>query len=108
MSHYTVQDYPFKSFPVLIYLSRQKGGDMSQSYDKSPYTNRNVKGAKWQHKQRHKKVQLNSNSNTQFLPSSNKLRQAPVVGGIQILAYRHLSWTVFPPLLWWIVQFYTE
>ena len=26
--------------------SRQKGGDLTQSYDKSPYTNRNVKGAK--------------------------------------------------------------
>ena len=24
----------------------QKGGDLTQSYDKSPYTNRNVKGAK--------------------------------------------------------------
>ena len=35
--------------------SRQKGGDLTQSYDNSPYTNRNVKGAKWQHKQRQKK-----------------------------------------------------
>ena len=34
---------------------RQKGGDMTQSYDKSPYTNRNVKRAKRQHKQRQKK-----------------------------------------------------
>ena len=25
---------------------RQKGGDLTQSYDKSPYTNRNIKGAK--------------------------------------------------------------
>ena len=25
---------------------RQKGGDLTQSYDKSPYTNRNVKRAK--------------------------------------------------------------
>ena len=32
-----------------------KGRDLTQSYDKSPYTNRNVKRAKWQHKQRHKK-----------------------------------------------------
>ena len=31
-----------------------------QSYDKSPYTNINVKRAKWQHKQRHKKVRLHS------------------------------------------------
>ena len=33
----------------------QKGWDLTQFYDKSPYTNRNVKRAKWQHKQRHKK-----------------------------------------------------
>ena len=36
-------------------ITRQKGGDLTQSYDKSPYTNRNIKRAKWQHKQRHKK-----------------------------------------------------
>ena len=35
--------------------AREKGRDLTQSYDKSPYTNRNVKRAKWQHKQRHKK-----------------------------------------------------
>ena len=29
-------------------IGRQKGGDLTQSYDKSPYTNTNVKGAKWQ------------------------------------------------------------
>ena len=40
--------------------SREKGRDLTQSYDKSPYTNRNVKRARWQHKQRHKKVRLNS------------------------------------------------
>ena len=36
----------------------EKGRDLTQSYDKSPYTNRNVERAKWQHKQRHKKVWL--------------------------------------------------
>ena len=36
-------------------LTRQKGGDLTQSYDKSPYTNGIVKRAKWQHKQRHNK-----------------------------------------------------
>ena len=35
---------------------REKGRNLTQSYDKSPYTNRNVKRAKLQHKQRHKKV----------------------------------------------------
>ena len=28
------------------FIQRQKGGDLTQSYDKSPYTNRNVKGTK--------------------------------------------------------------
>ena len=37
-------------FLARIFLYRQKGGDLTQSYDKSPYTNRNVKRAKWQHK----------------------------------------------------------
>ena len=31
--------------------TREKGRDLTQSYDKSPYTNRNVKRAKWQHKE---------------------------------------------------------
>ena len=35
----------------------KKGRDLTQSYDKNPYTNRNVKRAKWQ---RNKKVRLNS------------------------------------------------
>ena len=34
---------------------REKGRDLTQSYDKSPYTNKNVIRAKWQHKKRHKK-----------------------------------------------------
>ena len=46
------------------YNPREKGRDLTQSYDKSPYTNRNVKRAKWQHKQRHKKVRLNSRLRT--------------------------------------------
>ena len=35
-------------------MVREKVRDLTQSYDKSPYTSRNVKRAKWQHKQRHK------------------------------------------------------
>ena len=45
--------------PLLIGL-REKGRDLTQSYDNDPYTSRNVKRAKWQHKQRHKKVRLHS------------------------------------------------
>ena len=36
-------------------MGREKGRDLTQSYDKSPNTNRKVKRTKWQHKQRHKK-----------------------------------------------------
>ena len=32
------------TFPNRKDMLRQKGGDLTQSYDKSPYTNRNVKG----------------------------------------------------------------
>ena len=49
------EQYDFVSW----FLTR-KGRDMTQSYDKSPYTNRNAKRAKRQHKQRHKKVRLHS------------------------------------------------
>ena len=38
----------------------EKGRDLTQSYDKSPYTIRNAKREKWQHKQCHKKVGLHS------------------------------------------------
>ena len=44
-----------KIFWFRIKDKSQKGRDLTQSYDKSPYTNRNVKRAKSQHKQRHKK-----------------------------------------------------
>ena len=37
-----------------MYILREKGRDLTQSYDKSPYTSRNVKREKWQHKQRQK------------------------------------------------------
>ena len=47
-------------FQIKQRICGQKGGDLTQSYDKSPYTNRNVKRATRQHKQRHKKVRLNS------------------------------------------------
>ena len=32
-----------------LLIQREKGRDLTQSYDKSPYTNKNVKRAKWQH-----------------------------------------------------------
>ena len=39
-------------FPCLI-LSEKKRRDLTQSYDKSPYTNRKIQKATWQHKKRH-------------------------------------------------------
>ena len=50
----------FMMCSVFCVLLWEKGRDLTQSYDKSPYTDRNVKMAKWQHKQRHKKVRLHS------------------------------------------------
>ena len=41
-------------------LLREKGRDLTQPYDKIPYTNKNVKRAKRQRKQRNKKVRLHS------------------------------------------------
>ena len=50
----------FSMSSTSITFLQEKGRDLTQSYDKSPYTNRNVKRAKWQQKQRHKIVRLNS------------------------------------------------
>ena len=52
----------FKKINLIRYdtIWRDKGRDLTQSYDKSPYTSRDVKRAKWQHKQRYKKVRLQS------------------------------------------------
>ena len=42
---------PTNAEPIaLIFLEEKKGRDLTQSYDKSLYTNRNVKRATWQHK----------------------------------------------------------
>ena len=54
------QKYKLKVFYI---LSREKGRYLTQSYDKSPYTNRNVKRAKCQHKQRHKKFDYRAVAN---------------------------------------------
>ena len=45
---------------MLIIIFGEKGRDLTQSYDKIPYTNRNVIRAKWQHKQRYKRGRLYS------------------------------------------------
>ena len=46
---------------------KKKGRDLTQSYDKSPYTNRNVKRANWQHKQRHKKFDYTAVADNKIL-----------------------------------------
>ena len=35
---------------IFDWISREKGQDLTQSYDKTPYTHRKVKKASWQHK----------------------------------------------------------
>ena len=44
----------FLKYSTQMYMQDKKGRDLTQSYDKSHYTNRNVKRAKWQNKQRQK------------------------------------------------------
>ena len=39
-----------------MWLKEKEGRDLTKSYGKSPYTNRNVKKATWQHKNVTKKV----------------------------------------------------
>ena len=38
----------------------EKGRDMTQLYDKSPYTLRQIQNATWQQKKRHQKLRLNN------------------------------------------------
>ena len=64
---WTVKYHANPTYQWNVMVWREKGRDLTQSYDKSPYTNRNVKRAKWQHKQRHKKVRLNSGCGTLIL-----------------------------------------
>ena len=40
--HMTLRLWPLL-LKIAKFMSRQKGGDLTQSYDKSPYTNRNVR-----------------------------------------------------------------
>ena len=60
-------------------LQEKKGRDRTQSYDKSPYTNRNVKRAKRQHKQRHKKVRLHSADRLRTVSWSNNSHPTGVI-----------------------------
>ena len=45
---------------VIIKCSREKWGDLTQSYDKIPYTHIKIQKASWQHKKRHQKLRLNN------------------------------------------------
>ena len=45
---------------IMFPSKRKKGRNLTQSYDKIPYTNRTVKRAKWQHKQRQRKFDFTS------------------------------------------------
>ena len=51
---------------LLIYNSEKKEKDLTQSYDKSPYTHRKIQKAMWQHKSSvtHKKKSRKQRDNT--------------------------------------------
>ena len=53
-------DFALQHIDISMVSLREKGRDLTQSYDKSPYTSRIVRRAKWQHKQRHKKVRIST------------------------------------------------
>ena len=53
-----VNSRQFYSKTTCINFTREKGRYLTQSCDKIPYTNRNVKWAMWQYKRRHKRVRL--------------------------------------------------
>ena len=39
---------------------KRKGRDLTQPYDRSPYTDRKIQKATWQHKERHQKLRLHN------------------------------------------------
>ena len=48
------------------FVRKKKEKDLNKSYEKSPYTKRNVKRAKWHHKQRHKKSSITQQLRTDW------------------------------------------
>ena len=41
-------------------FTERKGRDLTQPYDRSPYTDRKIQKATWQHKERHQKLRLHN------------------------------------------------
>ena len=41
-------------------MSREKGRDLTQPYDRSPYTDRKIQKSTCQHKERHQKLRLHN------------------------------------------------
>ena len=49
------------SLPItFIFKSREKEGDLTQSYDKTPYTNRKFENQMTTHTKRHQKLRLHN------------------------------------------------
>ena len=67
----------------VVYIRREKGRDLTLSYDKSPYTSRNVKRAKWRHKKATKK------SDNQWLAPVIVRRRVHYIK-IKVVIYSHL------------------
>ena len=74
----------------LFRILRQKGGDLTQSYDKSPYTHGNVKRGKWQHKQRHKKSSIKQRLRTDLG------RSVGVTTATQLVWFTRFTGPTFP------------
>ena len=49
-TRYVLIIYIFQVFAAKLPLQKEKGRDLTQSYDKSPYTHRKIQKATWQHK----------------------------------------------------------
>ena len=71
----------------LCFQEKKKGKYLTQSY--IPFTNRNVKMAKWQHKQRHKKVILQSGTKKfDYRAVADRLRTVSWSNWCQIAVFR--------------------
>ena len=58
--------YVFVLCDIITLITREKGRDLTQSYDKNPYTHRKIQKATWQHK--------NATKNFDYTTIADRLR----------------------------------
>ena len=73
--------------PVLILYAREKGKDLTKSYEKSPYANSIVKRAKWRHKKATKKFDCTA--------IADRLKTVSSVGTATQLVWLTYCWNQF-------------